>query len=116
MTARVLARLARLDTALVARFQEASPFEPVDHVRLERLRAALQREQRVEQAGAGQVTRRLDVRRRRAQIAARHALRTVADGLRARQPGVGQPVTSGQRSGSTTIRLPESWLPFAVGR
>jgi hypothetical protein len=91
------------------RFQTGLPFEPVDRARLARLRA--------ERTQARQAARSADGgaegRRRRAQIEARHALQTIAAGLRARR------TPSRELEAAThaaELQLPESWLPFVVGR
>jgi hypothetical protein len=69
-----------LDTASEARFQSLLPLEPVDRARLARLRAE-RSVARVEDASGGG---RFVDRRRRAQIAARHALQHIRAGLRFR--------------------------------
>jgi hypothetical protein len=89
---RRLKAAARLDTGSDARFQEILPFEPVDRVRLARLQT--------ERAAAGRALVLADdvgsavERRRRAQIAARHAVLAAIH--------------------AAELQLPESWLPFVV--
>ena len=70
----------QLDTASDARFQFALPLEPVNHPRLERLRA----ERSVVRAESSQGAGRFVDKRRQAQIAARRALQGIAAGLKAR--------------------------------
>lgn len=99
------------DTASEARFQSSLPFEPVNRARLHQLRAARQAA-RVE-ARQGAAGRCVD-RRRQAQIAARHALQRLAEGLRAR--GMAVPVRSASMAAvrGAEGRVPESWLPCVV--
>ncbi len=78
---KTLQAAGQLDTATDARFQFALPLEPVNQPRLERLRA----ERRVARAELSQGTGRFVDKRRQAQIAARHALQSIAAGLKARQ-------------------------------
>ena len=69
-----------LNTASDARFQASLPFEPVDTSRLTRLK--VEREQaRVQARVSGDFVER----RRRAQIAARHALARIVKGLKQRE-------------------------------
>ena len=85
---------------LVGRFQDGLPFEPVDIPRLARLkfeRAAAKRQART---GAGQYVDK----RRQAQIAARHALHRVGEGLRV------------QALHAAELQLPDAWLPFVASR
>ena len=102
----------QLDTGSDARFQFALPFDPVNRIRLAALKAerAADRQARASggihgDAGAQAQVRRCEDRRRRAQIAARHALgalssaRTIVAVLHAAE-----------------LQLPESWLPFVVSR
>jgi hypothetical protein len=117
---RALKAAGNLDTASTERFQSALPFEPVNVSRLDRLRAE-RAAARVTREGAGQ----LADRRRRAQIAARHALQEIAAGLRAR-PASARPSLEERRSEqdrvvasavhAAELQLPESWLPFVVSR
>jgi hypothetical protein len=105
-----------LDTASNARFQDALPFEPVNQVRLQMLKAERGAARTALHAGIGQYTDR----RRQAQIAARHALQAIAAGLQARQ------LASAERGcgvdsmaaaiHAAELQLPESWLPFVVAR
>jgi hypothetical protein len=109
----------QLDTASEQRFQTALPFEPVDHARLERLRADRGLVRATLQAGAGQF---ID-RRRRAQIAARHELQRIAAGLEGRDAS-GRPLMSASEhrdslaaaTHAAELQLPDSWLPFVMSR
>jgi hypothetical protein len=98
-----------LDTATNARFQFQLPFEPVDHPRLEMLKADR------EAARAAQPPY-VD-RRRRAQIAARHALQQIAAGLLARQLATDdrdRAMASVFRAAE--LQLPDAWIPFVMSR
>ena len=114
---RALKAAGQLDTASERRFQSALPFEPVNHARLERLKADRLAVRASFQAGAGQF---ID-KRRRAQIAARHALQHLAAGLLARDAS-GRPLTSesdrreslAAAAHAAELQLPDSWLPFCA--
>lgn len=133
-----------LDTASEARFQSILPLEPIDHARLSRLRAeratARAAGQSGGQSGAGQYVDR----RRRAQIAARHALEQIGAGLRKRSLAAPIGATTrrdanppddaarfawaggGARRGGMNVewsafhavelQFPEAWLPFVSAR
>ena len=107
-------RAARdLCTASEARFQETLPFEPVNRVRLDRLRA----ERSVARAGLKIGTGRFVDKRRQAQIAARHALDRIAAGLKSQ--GVADPVRNPaieEAIHAAELQLPAAWLPFVVSR
>jgi hypothetical protein len=135
---RALAAAGRLDAGSDARFQFQLPFEPVDHRRLDALKADRQ--------SARQAERRTRVgayvdRRRHAQIAARHALRQIAVGFHARQPAVGEKCVERSEGSvgrleerrfeerrleknsamaavfdASDLQLPESWIPFVMSR
>jgi hypothetical protein len=112
---RRLQAAGRLDTASEARFQVTLPLEPVNRVRLDRLRTARLAARAVSAAGTGRFTER----RRRAQIEARHALQRISAGLGA--AGVSKPDQELARaaaaaSHAAALQLPESWLPFVVSR
>ena len=82
---------------------EASPeetFSPVNRPRLERLKAARAGARTLASAGAGQYVDK----RRQAQIAARHALQRLGEGLRT------------QGIHAAELQLPEAWLPFVAAR
>ena len=112
--------LAALETisASEAAFQATQPFEPVDRERLERLRLA--REAAQSTGGAG--LSRFDPRRRRAQIAARHAL-DAADVARS-APQLRRDGTSDSARvvravvvpGGVELPVPMAWLPFLMSR
>ena len=85
---------------LVARFQDGLPFEPVDIPRLARLKFERATARRQARAGAGQYVDK----RRQAQIAARHALQRLSDGLRE------------QAMHAAELQLPDAWLPFVASR
>ena len=110
---RALKRAANVDTASDVRFQTTLPFEPINHARLARLRVE---RAHVRTAGAGG----FDERRRRAQIAARHALQRLAAGLADRgRRGEEQRVLEREFSSAihaAQLQLPPSWLPFVVGQ
>jgi hypothetical protein len=149
---RSLRAAGQLDTASDARFQCTLPFDPVNTVRLATLKAerAAERQARgrpaslsiapppgmrqaivspagvsqaiVPPAGVSQAIVRCADRRRQAQIAARHALRAIGDGLRTQRLREG---TSGRTVSehatvaaidAAELQLPESWLPFVLPR
>jgi hypothetical protein len=94
-------------------FQGALPFEPVNRQRLERLRIERQAARSAHQLGAG----RLVQRRREAQIAARHALARITEGLRARAAaGHEWERAMAAASHAAELQLPDAWLPFVVAR
>ena len=122
---RALKAAGELDTTSSARFQFGLPFEPVNKPRLAMLKAERTTARATRQAGAGLYVDK----RRRAQIAARHALHGMAAGLRARQlvpvDNVNKvdKVAEVERDRLMTgalhaaeLQLPESWLPFVVAR
>jgi hypothetical protein len=89
------------------------PFEPVNRARLSHLRAARAEARTAGRQGAGLYADR----RRRAQIAARHALQSVAEGLRAR--GMALPERHTQMATAihaAELQLPDAWLPFVIGQ
>ena len=114
-----------LDTASDERFQTMLPLEAVNTQRLEMLKADRASARETARQGVGQ----FEDRRRRAQIAARHALQQVFASVKARQaraPVDGPPLlTSYDAAGERVIasvvhaaelQLPEAWLPFVVAR
>jgi hypothetical protein len=102
---RALAAAGQLDTASAARFQTQLPFEPVNTARLQALKAE-RAEARVEaRRGIGLYVDK----RRQAQIAARHALQSIAAGLKARPISV-------DAIHAAEMQLPDAWLPFVVSR
>ena len=110
---RALKAAGDLDTASEARFQTQLPFEPVNHARLDSLKAARMQERTAARQGIGQYADK----RRHAQIQARHALQTIATGLKARQLA---PAAQAQAMASAIhaaeLQLPEAWLPWVVSR
>jgi hypothetical protein len=110
---RELRAAGELNTASESRFQCTLPFEPVNRARLARLRAA-----RAEARAAGRQGAELYAdRRRRAQIAARHALQSVAEGLRTR--GMALPERHTQMAAAihaAELQLPDAWLPFVISQ
>lgn len=110
---RALKAAGEIDTASDARFQSSLPFEPVNRVRLDRLRAERVAERVTAQAGAG---RYID-KRRHAQIAARHALQRIVVGVQAREaPRSEQERAIASVVHAAELQLPEAWLPFVVSR
>lgn len=100
-----------LATASEARFQISLPFDPVNRARLNQLRAARQAARAIENQGVGQFVDK----RRQAQIAARHALQRLAEGLRAR--GITAPARHpdlAQATHAAELQMPESWLPLVA--
>ncbi len=111
---RKLGLAAAIDTASEARFQSALPFEPVNHGRLAMLK--VERAQARATLHASPAGRFVD-RRRQAQIAARHALQRIADGLRSRAASPAETSRSlAAAAHAAELQLPETWLPFVVSR
>jgi hypothetical protein len=111
--ARALKDAGDLDTASEARFQTQLPFEPVNHARLDRLKAGRADARATASHGIGQYADK----RRRAQIQARHALQTIAAGLEARQlTPAAQMQTMAAAIHAAELQLPEAWLPYVVSR
>ena len=111
--ARALKEAGELDTASDARFQTQLPFEPVNRARLDRLKAERAESRATASQGIGQYA---DTRRH-AQIQARHALQSIAEGLKARQLA---PAAEAQAMASAIhaaeLQLPDAWLPYVVSR
>jgi hypothetical protein len=110
---RALKAAGQLDTASEARFQCSLPFEPVNRERLDQLRLKRDAARTAERAGIG----RFVDKRRQAQIAARHALQGIAEGLRAR--GVMVPERHPRSAAAVhaaELQLPEAWIPYVVSR
>jgi hypothetical protein len=110
---RALLAARNLYTASEARFQDTLPFEPVNRVRLERLRT----ERSAVRAGLKSGSGRFVDKRRQAQIAARHALDRISAGLKSR--GVAEPVRDpaiADAIHAAELQLPAAWLPFVVSR
>jgi hypothetical protein len=111
--ARAIKDAGELDTASEARFQTQLPFEPVNHGRLDRLKAERADARAIASLGTGQYADK----RRRAQIQARHALQTIAAGLKARQlTPAAQMQTMAAAIHAAELQLPEAWLPYVVSR
>jgi hypothetical protein len=110
---RAMQAAGELNTASEARFQSQLPFEPVNQARLDMLKADRSAARMASVQGIGQYVDK----RRQAQIAARHALQTIAAGLKARQltpPLHAQALAA--LTHSAELQLPEAWLPFVVSR
>lgn len=110
---RALQAARNLYTASEARFQDTLPFEPVNRMRLERLRT----ERSAARAGLKSGSGRFVDTRRQAQIAARHALDRIAAGLKSR--GVAEPMRHPAITDAihaAELQLPAAWLPFVVSR
>jgi hypothetical protein len=87
------------------------PFEPVDKVRLQILKAARLQARNGTASGVSV----LEARRRRAQMAARHALRVTAGTNRfGTLPDSGRAIAAAIHAAE--LQLPESWLPFVVAQ
>jgi hypothetical protein len=108
---RALKAAGELDTASDARFQSQLPFEPVNHARLEMLKAERAGARTIASAGAGQYVDK----RRHAQIQARHALQAIAAGLKARglAPTLQTPAMASAIH-AAEAQLPEAWLPYVM--
>ena len=111
--ARALKEAGELDTASDARFQTQLPFEPVNQARLDTLKAARAEARAQASRGIGQYADK----RRHAQIQARHALETIAAGLKARQLApAAQAQVLAAAAHAAELQLPEAWLPYVVSR
>jgi hypothetical protein len=109
---RALRAAGQLDTASEERFQVQLPFEPVNTQRLAMLKVDRTNARAAAVLGVG----RFVDKRRQAQIAARHALQTIAAGLRARQLAGDNVHAMEMAIHAAELQLPESWLPFVVSR
>ncbi len=107
---RALGAAGRLETASPERFQTLLPFEPVNRARLEKLRADRAVARATMRSGVGLYVDR----RRRAQIAARHALQRVAAGVHSRESRAANGALSDAAIRALELQLPDSWLPFVV--
>jgi len=110
---RALRAAGDLDTASTARFQYQLPFEPVNRVRLELLKAARADARAASVHGIGAYADK----RRRAQLEARRALQAIGVGLHARQlaPSLdAQAIAAAIHAAE--LQLPDAWLPFVVSR
>jgi hypothetical protein len=102
---RALKAAGELFTASEARFQTTLPFEPVNRARLDRLRVDRSAARAQLRGGIG----RFAVRRRRAQIDARHALERISAALKKRE-------RSWDAAHAAELQLPDAWLPFVSSR
>jgi hypothetical protein len=110
---RALKAAGDLDTATPERFQFVLPLEPVNRSRLTRLRVERSAERSAARAGSGLYADK----RRRAQIAARHALQRLMEGLRERNAGVAEQRRAVADSlHAAELQLPEAWMSFVAGR
>jgi hypothetical protein len=106
---RAIGAAGQLDTSSEARFQYQLPLEPVDRSRLDSLKAARGEARIASVQGIGAY---ID-KRRRAQIAARHALQSIANSVLSpaeRRTAFGDAIHAAE------LQLPEAWLPFVVSR
>jgi hypothetical protein len=110
---RALRAAGDLDTASEARFQFQLPLEPVNHARLEMLKAERAEARTTASEGIGHY---ID-KRRHAQIEARRALQALAAGLEARQlaPAVHAKAMDAAIH-AAELQLPDAWLPFVISR
>jgi hypothetical protein len=110
---RALRAAGNLDTGTEARFQAQLPFEQVNRARLAALKAA-----RAEaRAAASQGTGVYVDKRRQAQIAARHALQQIAEGLNARRVAAAAAAQAlEEATHAAELQLPDAWLPFVLSR
>ena len=96
-----------------ARFQDGLPFEPVNHGRLDLLKADRAQARAAASQGIGQYADR----RRQAQIRARHALQSIAAGLEARRlTPAAQAEAMASAIHAAELQLPDAWLPYVVSR
>jgi hypothetical protein len=110
---RALREAGTINTASNARFQEQLPFEPVDEGRL----AMLKVERTTSRGVLLQSAAQFADRRRRAQMAARHALQSILAVRPARASASGVYDRSiAAALHAAELQLPESWLPFVIAR
>jgi hypothetical protein len=110
---RALRAAGELNTATEARFQTTLPFEPVNAARLAALKIERARAREAAREGTGAFVER----RRRAQIAARHAVQQIVAGVRARQaPAALRESLVASATRAAELQLPDAWLPFVVSR
>jgi hypothetical protein len=110
---KALKEAGELDTASEARFQTQLPFEPVNHGRLDLLKADRAQARAAASQGIGQYADR----RRQAQIRARHALQSIAAGLAARRlTPAAQAEAMASALHAAELQLPDAWLPYVVSR
>jgi hypothetical protein len=110
---RAIRAAGQLNTASEERFQSQLPFETVDKPRLDMLKAERTEARAAAVIGVG----RFVDKRRRAQIAARHALQTVAAGLRTHHlDATDRDREMAMAIHAAELQLPDAWLPFVVAR
>jgi hypothetical protein len=110
---RALKAAGELNAASEERFQSALPFETVNRPRLEMLKA----ERSATRTAMRQGTGRFEDRRRRAQLAARHALQRIAAGSAERHRASAEhALEMAAAIHAAELQLPESWMPFVVSR
>jgi len=110
---RAIGAAGNVDTASEERFQTQLPFEPIDRARLATLKAARAEARTAACQGAGASVDK----RRQAQIAARHALQQIADGLKARRVAAAVAArTLDEAAHAAELQLPDAWLPFVLSR
>jgi hypothetical protein len=110
---RRLSAAANLDTASEARFQESLPFDPINRVRLKMLRA----EREAARTAARVLSGGFEERRRRAQMAARQALREAVSIRRtAAFPSAERERVVAAAIHAAELQLPAAWLPFVMAR
>lgn len=120
---RALREAGTIHTASDARFQEQLPFETVNEGRL----AMLKVERSTTRGAVLRGVEQFADRRRRAQMAARHALQAMLAVRPSRAPISGE-YASGEYASvvydrsiaaalhAAELQLPESWLPFVIAR
>lgn len=111
--ARALQAAGQRATASEARFQDSLPFDPVNKARL----TVLKMERAAARTASLLGPDRFAQQRRRAQIAARQALREVGIELERRRLPIADDLRA--RAAAThaaELQLPESWLAFVVSR
>jgi hypothetical protein len=110
---KALRAAGQLDTASTERFQYQLPFEPLNRPRLDALKA----DRAAARATMSHGVAAFVDRRRQAQIAARHALQSIAAGLRARDASAPErDRVLALAAHAAELQLPDSWIPFVVAR
>jgi hypothetical protein len=110
---RALRAAGNLDTGSEERIQAQLPFEQVNRARLAALKAARAEARTAASQGTGVYVDK----RRQAQIAARHALQQVADGLKARRVAATAAAQAlDDAAHAAELQLPDAWLPFVLAR
>ncbi|MBW8861277.1 MAG: hypothetical protein JF601_02760, partial [Acidobacteria bacterium] len=110
---RALCAAGTLDTGSEERFQAQLPFEQVNRARLAALKAARAEARTAASQGSGAYVDK----RRQAQIAARHALQQIAEGLTARKVAAAAAAPAlDEATHAAELQLPDAWLPFVLSR